>query len=205
MRISSFQPRRSLTVTGNVRHRLLHRFDDAADAGGLAAERGADALVREVIDRAAAVQVDEIGAARFDERRGPAELLGIGAGQLHAEERLALELANQRELALAALLEPPRHRHLADRDARAELDAQAAVGKVRALRHRRHHHGAGQHFAKIHRLHASLERMRLAPFVVFLALLTRRHLRSEPRKTLPLEGRRTARARRRTCSDRCTS
>ena len=125
LRISSFQPSRSFTVTGMLAHGLLHRFDDAADARGLAAERGADALAREVIDRAAAIEVDEIRAARFDERRRPADLLRIGAGQLHAEERLALELANQRELALAALFQPPRHGHLADRDARAKLDAQA--------------------------------------------------------------------------------
>ena len=109
----------------NLGHRLLHRFGDAADALRLAAERRADALVREVIDRAAAIEIDEVGAARFDERRGPADLFGIGAGQLHAEERLAFELADQRELALAALLQPPRHRHLADRHARAQLDAQA--------------------------------------------------------------------------------
>ena len=139
-----------MTVTGTRPTAFFIDFDDAADAGGLAAERGADALAREVIDRAAAVQVDEIDAARLDQRGGPAELLGIGAGQLHAEERLALELPDQRELALAALFEPARHGHLADRDARAELDAQAAVGKVRALRHRRHHHGAGQDFAEIH-------------------------------------------------------
>ena len=133
----------------NRRDGLLHRLGDAADARRLAAERRADALVREVIDRTAAVEVDEIGAARFDERRGPANLFRIGAGQLHAEERLAFELANQRELALLALLQPPRHRHLADRHARAQLDAQAAIRKIRAFGHRRHHHGAGQHIAKV--------------------------------------------------------
>jgi hypothetical protein len=46
-----------------VPHRLLHGFDDAADAPGLAAEGGADAFAREVIDRAAAIQIDEIDAS----------------------------------------------------------------------------------------------------------------------------------------------
>ena len=59
------------------RDRFLHRLGDAADALRLAAERRADALVREVIDRAAAIEIDEVGAARFDQRRGPADLSGL--------------------------------------------------------------------------------------------------------------------------------
>ena len=141
----------------NRRHRLLHGFGDAADALRLSAERGADSLVREVIDRAAAVEIDEIRTARLDQRRRPADLLRIGAGELDAEERLAFELSNQRELALAALLQPSGHGHLADRDARAELDAQPAVGKVGPLGHRRHHHGAGRAHRARFIQHVSLE------------------------------------------------
>ena len=107
-----------------LRHRLLHRFGDAADALRLTAERRANALVREVIDRTAAVEIDEVGATRFNQRGGPADLLGIRAGQLHAKEGLAFELSNQRKLALAALLQPSRHRHLADRHPRAQFHAQ---------------------------------------------------------------------------------
>ena len=188
-----------------LRDRLLHRFGDAADALRLAAERRADAFVREVIDRAAAVQIDEIGAARFDERRGPANLFRIGARQLHAEKRLALELANQRELALAPLLQPPRHRHLADRHARAQLDAQTAIGKIRAFGHRRHHDGAGQDLAKIHRL-----RLAWSPCVI--AFLRRsfcwfsfRRRPSDRRQAVNSCGRsRVPADRRPICSDRCT-
>jgi hypothetical protein len=131
----------------NLRHRLLHCFRDAPNALRLPAERRADAFMREVVDGAAAIQIDEIGAARFDERSGPADLLGVGARQLHAEKRLALEFADQRELALAALLQPARHSHFADRHARAELDAQASIRKIRAFGHRRHHHRAGESLA----------------------------------------------------------
>ena len=46
------------------------------------------------------------------------------------------------ELALSPLLQAPRHGHLAHGDAGAELDAEAPVRQVRALRHRTHDEGA---------------------------------------------------------------
>jgi len=91
-------------------------------------------------------------AARLDQGRRPADLLRVRASQLHAEERLAFELPDQGELALAALRQPARHRHLADRDARAQLDAPLAIRAVGALGHRRHHHRAGQDFPERHDL-----------------------------------------------------
>ena len=111
---------------------------------GLAAERGAEAHAREVIDRAAEVEVDEVRAARFDERGGPRHLVGLVAGELHAEARLVRRAADQREFAAPPLLQPPRDDHLADEHAGPELDAEPAVGQVRALRHRRHDEGAGR-------------------------------------------------------------
>ena len=59
----------------------------------MASNRRAEAHSREVIDRAAEVDVDEIRAARFDQRRGPADFVGLVAGELHAETRL---VANRR-------------------------------------------------------------------------------------------------------------
>jgi hypothetical protein len=134
-----------------VRHGLLHCFGDAADALRLPSERGADPLVREVIDRAAAVEIDQVGAARFDQRCRPADLLRIRTRELDAEEGLTLEFPNQRELAFLSLLQAASHGHLADRDARPELDAQPPVGEIRPLGHRRHYHGSSEHIAKIHR------------------------------------------------------
>ena len=101
-----------------------------------------------MIDRAAEVHVDEIRAARFDERGGPAHLLRVGARELHGEARLVRRPPDQRELRPALLLEPPGYRHLAHRDARAELDAEPPVRQVRALRHGAHDHGPGQGFAQ---------------------------------------------------------
>ena len=128
-------------------HAAFHRLDDPPDSPGLPADRRAQAFAREVIDRAAEVDVDQIGAARFDQTGRPPHLLGVGAGQLHAEERLVGGPPDQRELAPPALLQPPRHGHLAHRDARAQFDAQPPIGQVRALGHRRHHEGAGERSA----------------------------------------------------------
>jgi hypothetical protein len=76
----------------NLRHRPSSSPRDAANALRLAAERRADALVREVVDRTAAIEIDEIGASRLDERGRPSNFLRVGAGQLHAEEWLASNL-----------------------------------------------------------------------------------------------------------------
>ena len=127
---------------GHRANRLLHRLHQPALPAGLPAERRANPLVREVVDRAAAVEINEIGAARRRERGRPGQFLAVGASQLDAEAGLTVEAPNQRELALTPLLQAPRHRHLADGDPRAELHAQAAVGQVRALRHRSHHQSA---------------------------------------------------------------
>ena len=132
-------------------HGRAHRFDDEPYAIRLAAERRAEAHPREVIDRAAEIQIDAVGAARFDERRGPRHLLGPIAGELHAEARLVVGPSNQRELAAAPLLQPARHDHLAHEHARAQLDAQPPIGQVRSLRHRRHDDGAGKRAQEVHR------------------------------------------------------
>ena len=52
----------------------LHRLDEAADAIGMPSDRRAESLSREVIDRAAEVDVDEIRAAGLDQRRRPRRL-----------------------------------------------------------------------------------------------------------------------------------
>ena len=132
--------------------RLCHRVDDAANPRGLAAECRAHALPGEVVDRTAEVDVHEVGAARLDQGGSPGHLLGVGAGQLHAEAGLALEAPDQRELADSALFEPARDRHLADEHPRAEFDGQAPVRQVRALGHRRHDDGAGQRLSEVHSL-----------------------------------------------------
>ena len=76
----------------------------------------------------------------------------ISSGLLPAsctrEARFVRRAADQRELTLPALFQPARDHHLADEHPGAELDAQAAVGKVRALRHRRHDEGAGETISK---------------------------------------------------------
>ena len=100
------------------------------DAGRLTGKRRAHSLAGEVVDRASEVDVHEVGAARLDERGGPGHLLGVRAGQLHAEAGLAFESTDEREFAGALLLEPPRHRHLADEHARSQLDGEATVGQV---------------------------------------------------------------------------
>ena len=145
--MSAFQPSRILTVTGTfTAARIASTMRRTAI--GLAAERRAEAHAREVIDRAAEIEIDEIGAARFDERRGPRHLVRLVAGELHAEARLVRRAADQRELAAPALLQPPRDDHLADEHARAELDAQPPVRQIRALRHRRHDDRAREGFAE---------------------------------------------------------
>jgi hypothetical protein len=45
---------------GNAADRPLHRLDEATLPARLTAQRGAESLVREMIDRAAAVEVDEL-------------------------------------------------------------------------------------------------------------------------------------------------
>ena len=132
-------------------HGRDHRFDVEPYAIRLASERGAEAHPREMIDRAAEIQIDRVGAARFDERRGPRHLIGPIAGKLHDEARLIVGPSNERELAAAPLLQPARHDHLAHEHARAQLDAQTPIGQVGALRHRRHHDGAGKRAQEVHR------------------------------------------------------
>ena len=87
-----------MTVTG-TRTAAPHRLDDAAHARRLAAERGAEAHAGEVIDRAAEIEIDEVRAACFDERRGPRHFLRLVAGELDAEARLFRRAADERELA----------------------------------------------------------------------------------------------------------
>ena len=93
---------------------------------GCRAERRAEAHAGEVIDRAAEVQVHEVRAARFDQRRRPRHLVRLVAGELDAEARLVRRAPDQRKLAAPPLLQPPRHDHLADEDPRAQLDRRAA-------------------------------------------------------------------------------
>jgi hypothetical protein len=97
-----------------------------------------------VIDGTAEIDVDEVGAARFGQRGGPRHLLRLVARELHPEAGLAGGPPDQRELAPPALLQAARHDHFAHEDARAELHAQAPVGQVRSLGHRRRDDGAGQ-------------------------------------------------------------
>ena len=119
-------------------------------ASRLPPERGAKALAREVIDRASQVDVHEIRTARFNECRRPGHFVGVVAGELDTEERLLRGPPDQRELAPPALFQLPRHRHLAHRHARAELDAQLPVGQVGAFRHGRHDARAAQGFGQGH-------------------------------------------------------
>src|SRR4029079_19179759 len=69
-------------------HGRPHRFAVAAHAIWLTRERGAQAFAREMVDGTAEIEIDEIRAARFDERRGPRELIGTVASELDAEARL---------------------------------------------------------------------------------------------------------------------
>ena len=85
------------------------------------------------------------------ECRRPFSFLGTAGRELHAEAWLAGEAANEREFALALLFQPSGQRHFADGDLSAKLGAQAAIGKVRALCHRRHDDSPGQSRAKTHR------------------------------------------------------
>src|SRR5262245_39762699 len=74
-----------------------HGFDDAPDAIGLAGECRAEALACEVIDRAAKVEIDEVGAASFDECCSPRELVWPIAGELDGEARLVRRPPDERE------------------------------------------------------------------------------------------------------------
>ena len=130
-------------------HRAAHGLDDAGDAPGLARERGAEPLAREVVDGAAEVHVDEIRATRLGECRGPRHLLRVRARELHRERGLIGRATNQRELRPAFLLEAAGDHHLGHEDARAVLDAEAAEGQVRALRHGSDDDGARRSAGKL--------------------------------------------------------
>ena len=142
-------PRRGVPPEPDLHgHRHLHRgpqrFDDAPYAAGLARQRRAQAHAREVIDRTAEIDVDEVGAARFRKGRGPGEFIGLVAGELDAEAGLVRRPTNEGELAAAPLAQPAGDHHLADEHARTQFPRELAVGQVRALRHGRHDDRAGE-------------------------------------------------------------
>ena len=96
--LSSCQPARSFTVTGTVTARL-HGRDEPAELRGLPQQARPQAAARDLVDRAAAVQVHEARPPRLREARALDEGLGPLVGELHAEEplvRVALAAARTR-------------------------------------------------------------------------------------------------------------
>jgi len=126
-----------------VAESALHGLHDPTNPARLSGGRGANALAREKVDRAAQVDVNEVCAPLLHEGGRPGHLFWVRPGKLDAEARFVRRAPYQGVLAAPALLQPPRQRHLAHGDSGAHLNGKPAVGKVRALGHRPHHQGPG--------------------------------------------------------------
>ena len=80
-------PRRIFTLTGTV-DGARDRVDDPARAVGIVEQRRAGAGLRHLADRAAEVDVDDVGARRLDHARGLRHQRRLGAEDLHRERVL---------------------------------------------------------------------------------------------------------------------
>jgi hypothetical protein len=118
-------------------HRLRHGRHQTAEPRGLAQQARAQPTARDLVDRAAAVEVHEVRAARLGEPRALGEAVGLVVGELDAEERLVGMALEQREFGRAAAQQLAHHGHLPERHPRAELHAQPPEGQVPADGERR--------------------------------------------------------------------
>ena len=134
--LSSCQPARSLTVTG-METAAFMAATSRPTLRGLAQQARPQAPARDLVDRAAAVEVHEARSPRLRQPGPLDEGLGPLVRELNAEHPLVRVALQERELARAAAEELLDHRHLPDRDVGAHLGAEAAERQVAADGERR--------------------------------------------------------------------
>ena len=134
-------PRRSFTVTGTL-DRAGDRLDDAARAIGILEEVRAGARLRDLLHRAAEVDVDDVGSDGLDHARGVRHRSGVGAEELDRERVLVGGDAEVAERLLVAVLDPGAAHHLGAHEAGA-VAASLAPKRLHAdARHRARGRGA---------------------------------------------------------------
>ena len=77
-------------------HGLAQRAEDDGGRQRIAHERGALALGHDLRDRAAHVEIDGVGAGRFQPAGGLGQHVGIGAEELHGQRPLLGQVTRQR-------------------------------------------------------------------------------------------------------------
>ena len=98
-------------------HRLHHRGNDAGGMLGLAHQAAAGVVLRNLRHRASHVDVDDVGAAGFDNLRGGGHVRGIAAEDLNGDRPLLFGELEILERAADAAHERLRRHHLRDHQA----------------------------------------------------------------------------------------
>jgi transcription elongation factor GreA len=123
--------------------RRRNRLDDPARAQRVLEQRRARARLRHLPDRAAEVDVDQVGARRDDHAGRFTHGRGIGAEQLDGERMLVGGDAEVAERALVAVLDARAADHLRAHETGSEAPSLAAKGLHADAGHRREHEACG--------------------------------------------------------------